>query len=504
MTSLKNAEHKLVNHSTAEHNTRATVIGCWNGYFEILRFWFSKGSNVRHNVLKTTYKIKVPLSVVNFVKEHSDLSGIDERCLVFVSWLPTKKNKCLHSKILERVLGRNYLRIIEILIKNSIVEQSGTYRVGHHCKSYRLCPYFRSKKVPVRIQSPKLVEHLRNARFDCFLHRLRQHPFYVQKSIVWQLNTLKDIVESEGITPEGFTELKSESEEPKNHTAKTVLRILQGKDTGKLNLKPNGRFYHPFCSASEDVRNRLLIGGEPVTSLDIRASHPSFLLSMASSHQRRNEDWQMAVELIKKRMLYRAYVSIFENLSISEQSKVKSKEEPIINCTKEGVYENNPEIDSFEYIEPTDEFKVEQERLLKSCKCYFQYLINTPGYLNTNIPESLARYPLSVYQKGNFSDVLRYELPTLFNILDNLKRFNPAKGAVANIIQGQEATLIHTVVAELAGRGIKCVSVYDSISVPTSRADEAEAVFNEILSKTLGFEVTVKRTNPQRIEEEVA
>jgi hypothetical protein len=355
-----------------------------------------------------------------------------EKCFLFVNPLADGEMP-LSSQIHKRLFAENREpKTKNILLEAGIVEATKKYSVGRHSTHYRITPGLVTgciTKVPIK--DTALCRKLERIDEDHLKETLRHNSQWNQ-SVTWQRNSVGRLK----LTDAGTAIAHELADRENDRTTEQVIAVLEKKKRPRISIKRYGRLYTTFSSCPKDVRCNLLIDDEPVSEIDIRASHPTILLSKCPEDHR-FPDWYDALELVKTGMLYKAYESIFEA-----------------------------------YVSEEDKSKAEQSE-----KVWWQVFINRQGQL-----------PYT--RKTTFFSVLKRELPSLYGTLATLKRHYP--GNMAHYIQGIEANFMHSTCTRLAEIGCPVVSIYDSLIVPKSKTDEALRLFKEECSLLLGVEPAFK------------
>ena len=210
-----------------------------------------------------------------------------------------------------------------------------------------------------------------------------------------------------------------------------ILERLINGHGGWFCIGRNGRVSTHITGCPANVREELCLQGELVVEWDIPSSHPSLILADFSQVDRRSEEFRKLVRLFQTGMFYEAFHAYWQM-----------------------------ETDGTE-----------------NAKVLFQKIVNDQRPSRSDLPM--------------FRELVR-EFPIFMSKIVALKRSFRGKGAVARVVQGREAQLIHRAVALLHKEGIPCFTCYDSVGVPLSFSVVARDILNREIERTLGFRLCVK------------
>lgn len=344
----------------------------------------------------------------------------------------------LSATLLREELGDNGRETVGFAMGIGLIRVVKEYSVGRSCRRYWFSPEIRLDRTAKFILTKKnLIDHQVNWR----AFRLKG-----------DLKSLKKgSVENAGVVERMLLDLhKLEATESARQAIDRIVlgedpdcgewnvakRTLQRLETGTgswARVQKNGRISSFFTSTPSQVRNRIKFAGEPPVEWDMPASHPSILLSLFTPQERESAEFRMLLDLIQSRMFYQTF-EVYWALHPDNTTGVKILFQKIIN----------------------------ERRLTREDLPFFQELRNTAPIFVSKIVEGKA------------------------------ERRKDGKGAFSNYIQGIEAGIIIEVARRLHLENIPCYSVFDSIGVPRSSAEQARSTFDAVLAEKLNLPINVK------------
>lgn len=182
----------------------------------------------------------------------------------------------LHSKLLERLIGRNYHKYIDFLFENN----SGT---GNVLNGYR----YNVGKNPFQY---KLTDYYFNGGFELYtitdyklINKYKQNFVNTSKNEAIRLNYhfLYKYFNNEKLSvfspSEAIEEANAQEQKKRLRNAKNIVNILNGEHTITLKTKTDGRVHSNITRLSKKSRKYLQYEGEFLAEVDISSAVPFFL-----------------------------------------------------------------------------------------------------------------------------------------------------------------------------------------------------------------------------------
>jgi len=225
-------------------------------------------------------------------------------------WTFDKKDVSLYSKSLQKIYGMKYHLLLEYLIDNGIIKQTGNYStVKGTSNQYRLL-------IPLYdVQIYQSTDYAFNKNYRIHLDEKRKSISEVNSPIPLSIRK-KLLSDLDYVTITNF----SEAVQVLNDTIKAnprkylknliMLTKIQDKDIF-WEFDKYGRFHTNLTSLMKEIREKYLsIDGEPIMSLDIKTSQPFFLAQILKREWLVNDDSeiQQFIKLVETGDLYNHFV----------------------------------------------------------------------------------------------------------------------------------------------------------------------------------------------------
>jgi len=305
-------------------------------------------------------------------------------------------------------------------------------------------------EVITREDMPASTPQARGKSFNCLCDNLLRDVEVTHPNISDYINNA-DIPYCTGMEPDYLT-----------------FRLMNGQPKVSNNNKVN-KIYSDFAEQPKAVRDQATLDGIPLVSVDIEASHPTFL----------------AAELLKA----------FERNSVPSPL-------PAFPIKKgHGLSEVSKKVDTgFKAFKPVDTAK-EFVRTVASRDIYQELaddLDTTRGrvkdafhkFLNTDIEEYFEYTDNYATKRVNDSRIKLYEalvkrwvwLPGINEELDELGVY----------LQKKEAEFMDKALDTLDSVGIEAIPVYDAVYVKTNKAEAAKQLIQNLFNEDTGMPLTVR------------
>lgn len=196
-----------------------------------------------------------------------------------IMWSDKKNNSkqvYLHSKFLEKLIGRDYHKYIDFLLENypatGNVLNGFKYKKGFHPFSYKLTKYYFDGGFELYIITDyKLINKFKRLFTKSINENIRTNYYFLLK----YFNDKKLTVFSPFEAIEQTNYLASEK---RLKNALNLIRFLNGEHKLTLKTKTDGRVHTNITRLSKGSRNYLQYDGEFLTEIDISSAVPYFLL----------------------------------------------------------------------------------------------------------------------------------------------------------------------------------------------------------------------------------
>jgi hypothetical protein len=205
----------------------------------------------------------------------------------------------LHSSILNHIIGKNYTKVIELLVDSGIIRRTQSYQAGHQSKLYTLTEKYASARIEFR-NIPKnaallvrISQYEQNEKennkvalakiphitkwFDP--KRLTINPKKAHALIEFYMTEARTMIPSP--LPKGRTE--EEIEARINHRVNSMLDTLASLQRGYMGLKKTGldnRLHSIVSSTKKELRSLYIYDGKPMVSIDLKSSQPYLLTQL--------------------------------------------------------------------------------------------------------------------------------------------------------------------------------------------------------------------------------
>lgn len=181
-----------------------------------------------------------------------------------------------------------YKTILNYCENNDIIQINHHYVKGSQCKKYGIgYQYFDNTIIHYEIDKPTIIKKLN--KLKQYNRKLDRANFNTTHKYL--MNVIEKRIDYSGITslsPENIWYFVGLNEdEDKNPTEQfecaqnTIYRLEQKDYTGKVDK--NGRFYSPLTELQSEMRDLLLLDGEPIIFQDISHTHPLMLCILLDS-----------------------------------------------------------------------------------------------------------------------------------------------------------------------------------------------------------------------------
>lgn len=182
----------------------------------------------------------------------------------------------LHSKLLERIIGKDYHKYIRFLLDNNSgtgnVLKGSRYNVGKNPFKYRLTDYYFdggfelytiTDYILINKYKQKFVNPSKN-------EAIRLNYFFLTK----YFNNGKLTVSSPS---DAIEEANAQEQKKRLRNAKNIVNIMNGEHTITLKTKTDGRVHSNITRLSKKSRKYLQYQGEFLAEVDISSAVPFFL-----------------------------------------------------------------------------------------------------------------------------------------------------------------------------------------------------------------------------------
>jgi hypothetical protein len=181
----------------------------------------------------------------------------------------------LHSKFLEKLIGRNYHKYIDFLLENypasGNVLNGYKYKKGFHPFSYKLTNYYFEGGFELySINDYKLINRIKTVFTKSTNENIRTNYYFLLKYFndkkLTVYNPFKAIEQTNGLMPQ--KSLKN---------ALNLLSILNSENKLTLKTTTDGRVHSNITRLSKSSRKYLQYDGEFLAEIDISSAVPYFL-----------------------------------------------------------------------------------------------------------------------------------------------------------------------------------------------------------------------------------
>ncbi|MEI7491320.1 MAG: hypothetical protein WCK92_07975 [Bacteroidota bacterium] len=238
-------------------------------------------------------------------------------------WTFDRKDVPLYSKTLQNIYGMKYHLLLEYLMENSIIKQTGNYstETGAANKYKLLVPL----DVDVLIYQSK--DYVFNKNYLTYLEEKKKSILDVKSPIPIPVRK-KLLSDLKSVTITNYNEaIRFINEAIKNNRRKylkNLIMITKLRDGDIFwDFDKHGRFHSNLTSLMKDIReNYLLIDGEPIRSLDIKTSQPFFLVQIMKREWLVNSDpeIQQFIKLVETGDLYNHFIQRYPDMFTDRKS----------------------------------------------------------------------------------------------------------------------------------------------------------------------------------------
>lgn len=193
----------------------------------------------------------------------------------------------LHSKLLERLIGRDYHKYIRFLLDNNSgtgnVLKGSRYKVGKNPFEYRLTDYYFDGGFELyTITDYKLINKYKQKIVKTSNNEaIRLNYYFLTK----YFNNGKLAVSSPS---DAIEEANSLVKKKRLRNAKNIVNIMNGEHTITLKTKTDGRVHSNITRLSKKSRKYLQYQGEFLAEVDISSAVPFFLYITMGYYLKKN------------------------------------------------------------------------------------------------------------------------------------------------------------------------------------------------------------------------
>lgn len=206
-----------------------------------------------------------------------------------IMWSDKKNNSkqvYLHSKFLEKLIGRDYHKYIDFLLENYPVTgnvlNGFKYKKGFHPFSYKLTKYYFDGGFELYIINDyKLINKFKSLFTKSINENIRTNYYFLLK--YFKNNKLTVFSPFEAIEQTNYL-----TSEKRLKNALNLIRFLNGEHKLTLKTTTDGRVHSNITRLSKSSRNYLQYDGEFLAEIDISSAVPYFLFLTMNSYLNNN------------------------------------------------------------------------------------------------------------------------------------------------------------------------------------------------------------------------
>ncbi len=394
----------------------------------------------------------------------------------------------LHANTLRNIIGKAYATVIDLLCKGKVILVDKRYTVGKQSRGYRLTPAYTGKVKTVLITYKHICsryEAFEKGREAIQKERLKGLKYLTkwltQEVLNIDLQQAHNYVEGYYIKMKkklevtDFSSVKAKNEAilRMNNRVDYQRRLVKIINEGKYQPRRDsaGRLYTPVTALKKELRAFLTLKGEPVGSVDIKASQP-YLFQLLL----KEEFWN---EKKKKFNLYNINTNLYNSITTLYSSIMLPLYEK--NRTDRGFQDNG-----FENIIWENDFYTQLSNKVKQIRKYQ----NSPYFADRASTKEIIMillYDNFEKKKPAYYKAFRQVFPKETRLMDDIK--TGGSSLFPKILQSVEATIIlEKICAELASDepAMPMLTIHDSIATQEKHLEIVRAKMEDMLTEIVG------------------
>jgi hypothetical protein len=475
--------------------------------------------------------VRIPLNVnLDALLEDNELrkdakKNLKDSCAYFLSLLCIDNYSHVKSKdgfrrlnaeVLDDILGRGKgstrrsRKVKDILLKNRVIEKIN-YRTGKYSQGFRLAEKYNIGEFKQHQIGPSLGKRLKargysedisgvtSLKYKVLLEQFKNHKIEIDK------------VKFEAfIRNLGFSILKRFKLERKQklRSIKSLfnyigraLQIVGDVNAKQFNQKigeSNGRFYSFLTSLPRLFRPFILIDGEKIGEVDIKASQPYILATIL------NEEFgESILSGFTLSTIYPEFVQVIKNMEIINPTRKEINTERII-----GLYVSKEDLKGIKKFVDIEFNKDFYQHVIEQGKANFPEIVkrfkkskNERDYVKEKIMQFLFDRNELNRENNDVVQLVQSIYPELGKIIKTFNEFYSGK-ELAILLQKAEVYLIISVAEALKkeDKEIPFFTIHDSIITQQKHIEKVEEILARIIKKETKKEVGIKKINLEPVK----